>query len=237
MQTRSRSKPRIEIPVPKRVIPNVFSASPAECSPNIPEKNTNLRTRSQSKMVSMQTAVVIKKLQAPTKHVNSSPKNWSSSNKESISSGTKNRTRLQTKLNSNSTARASPIIVDMDVKLQSQIQNVNISAYAQKSNEASSSISNSFGTQVRTKAQSNIIDMDVQLVGDASNEAKLNKKVTSQREKPRRATKTAIAPVKKVFKVGELCFGKIRGYCEWPALITEVQKNYVLVKFFNSTQR
>ncbi|XP_055306817.1 uncharacterized protein LOC129571073 [Sitodiplosis mosellana] len=52
--------------------------------------------------------------------------------------------------------------------------------------------------------------------------------------KSQRSTETAVAPAKKKFEVGELCFGKVRGFPEWPAIITKIEKNYALVKFFNS---
>lgn len=34
--------------------------------------------------------------------------------------------------------------------------------------------------------------------------------------------------------VGDMCFAKVRGYCEWPALVIGVENMATEVKFFNS---
>lgn len=35
-------------------------------------------------------------------------------------------------------------------------------------------------------------------------------------------------------KVGDLCFGKVRGYPEWPGVVIKVENGVFWVKFFNS---
>lgn len=37
--------------------------------------------------------------------------------------------------------------------------------------------------------------------------------------------------------VGDLCYGKIKGYVEWPAVVTDVQKKFAWVKFFNASMQ
>lgn len=36
--------------------------------------------------------------------------------------------------------------------------------------------------------------------------------------------------------IGDFCFAKVRGYCEWPAIVVDVDKTTIEVKFFNSGQ-
>lgn len=41
---------------------------------------------------------------------------------------------------------------------------------------------------------------------------------------------------RKVFKKGDLCFAKVKGFVEWPGLIIALEEKIAWVKFFNSNQ-
>lgn len=53
----------------------------------------------------------------------------------------------------------------------------------------------------------------------------------------KKGNKLQLAKQKIMPEVGNFCFAHVRGYSEWPAIITAIKKpNHVWVKFFNSTE-
>lgn len=81
-----------------------------------------------------------------------------------------------------------------------------------------------------------------------------NKACTVQQQPPKHThstnkniTNTHLKSTKKIVRikplpaVGDLCFGKVRGFVAWPAVVSEVEKlggkTVIWVKFFNSTER
>lgn len=49
--------------------------------------------------------------------------------------------------------------------------------------------------------------------------------------------KNQLMNVKPIPAVGDLCFGKVKGFVAWPCVITAVELPTIWVKFFNSTLR
>lgn len=112
----------------------------------------------------------------------------------------------------------------------------------------------SLGTKMRTRSQKKLgvtlDDLKVEII-DAS-KAKLQrverddpKVIAAPKAKPQQVNKKrgkqmnkkAIATTSsKTFKVGELCFAKVRGWKEWPGFVTSLGENFAWVNFFNSNQ-
>lgn len=61
---------------------------------------------------------------------------------------------------------------------------------------------------------------------------------TTTKIQPTKCNKKLQLVEKKVVpKKGEFVFAKVRGYCEWPAIVTKIEgPNHVCVDFFNSTE-
>lgn len=49
--------------------------------------------------------------------------------------------------------------------------------------------------------------------------------------------KAQVVLKKKIPEIGDFCFAKVRGYSEWPAVITDIKNSkQFCVKFFNSSE-
>lgn len=63
----------------------------------------------------------------------------------------------------------------------------------------------------------------------------------SKKNEIKAAKAKQIARIKDLPKVGDLCFGKVRGYKPWPAFVTKIQKSkngsVIWVQFFNANQQ
>lgn len=64
---------------------------------------------------------------------------------------------------------------------------------------------------------------------------KIQQRPKKDKKKSKKKQQIVLAQVMPL--VGDLCFGKVRGYAPWPAIVTNIDKNVIWVKFFNSNQR